>query len=825
MRRILKAVCCLAIAAMIFGGAPAPAHAEDGTYEKTNSYVLYYGRNVADKKIIEYASPFSTYLSYIYADSSPYMELVAALSLYSTYNSNVCLPVYCVDQYTGVREGSYYKRSNLEDSSFFSDETAAKLRSIVLKGFPHTSVADMAAAAGVEGLTQGEAVHATQLAIWQTAYGSTFGIETMAEVSSYWRDRSYSSLIRDKDGYIAELNTLLGASEEDIDKAYARIQAAYNYLMSLEGTAPSQRVVTASSFKDWSSEPSLTKNADGTYDVTISATVDVSLAASDSLTLTATLGDRHVSTSLANGTQVKTLTFKNVPASDADEAITLNIDGTQTAAGVYMFVPDGDREATQQLISYCNLQQPVHAEVKVEPERILNFTKTTYGGVPLEGITFDIYLVAERDEYLSGEANVPKDPSNYPYSGYGDYTVVTDSNGMASFNLSKSHMPDGVYLVVERQHPAIEAPVAPFYVILPATSQDGKDLEYVVNVKPKNTPYNDVDIQKDVLELGNDEASVDVGMAHPWIVSASIPRDIAQGKSYVVSDTLDNRLDFLGNVKVQVETADGASVVAKLVDGADYKLVVADVDSLAEGKPSDSFSVQLTSSGMAKVAAAANGDFANHELRVVFDAQVNANAQVGEQIPNQATLNYKNSVGVLLGAESDVPAVCAGGLQVLKVDAADHSVVLEGAQFQLYRPASEAEMADESIEKTYLVGIETGMVPVEFFDNPQLEGQKVSTVTSSAEGKCFMYGLAFGDYYLVETNAPAGYNLLGNPVKLTLDAQSHLDQHAAKIENKSGVALPTTGGHGTATMYAVGALLVLGAGVAIVTKRRMASSE
>jgi len=41
------------------------------------------------------------------------------------------------------------------------------------------------------------------------------------------------------------------------------------------------------------------------------------------------------------------------------------------------------------------------------------------------------------------------------------------------------------------------------------------------------------------------------------------------------------------------------------------------------------------------------------------------------------------------------------------------------------------------------------------------------------------------------------------------------------VENFSGVELPSTGGIGTTIFYIVGAILVIGAGVVLITRRRM----
>ena len=82
----------------------------------------------------------------------------------------------------------------------------------------------------------------------------------------------------------------------------------------------------------------------------------------------------------------------------------------------------------------------------------------------------------------------------------------------------------------------------------------------------------------------------------------------------------------------------------------------------------------------------------------------------------------------------------------------------------------------------------------------------------------FRSGLANGSYYFEETEAPEGFN------KLTArtDATTITDANATiRVTNQSGTELPSTGGIGTTIFYIIGAILVIGAGVVLVTRRRM----
>lgn len=118
-----------------------------------------------------------------------------------------------------------------------------------------------------------------------------------------------------------------------------------------------------------------------------------------------------------------------------------------------------------------------------------------------------------------------------------------------------------------------------------------------------------------------------------------------------------------------------------------------------------------------------------------------------------------------------------------------------------------------------------------------------------------MIGLDAGAYKLKETKAPGGYNLISAPIEFTIAATTTNDQTwdgqpgsaltkleitvnnkttfgntstgivNMEVENKSGSTLPETGGIGTTIFYVVGVILMLGAGVLLVTKKRMSSNR
>ena len=101
-----------------------------------------------------------------------------------------------------------------------------------------------------------------------------------------------------------------------------------------------------------------------------------------------------------------------------------------------------------------------------------------------------------------------------------------------------------------------------------------------------------------------------------------------------------------------------------------------------------------------------------------------------------------------------------------------------------------------------------------------------------------------GDYKLVESTTPAGYNTMKDiefTVTSTIDLTGTLTDMTAtsatatfetdvnrgyinlKVVNKKGALLPNTGGIGTTILYLVGTSLVLGAGLLFVIKKRVST--
>lgn len=220
-------------------------------------------------------------------------------------------------------------------------------------------------------------------------------------------------------------------------------------------------------------------------------------------------------------------------------------------------------------------------------------------------------------------------------------------------------------------------------------------------------------------------------------------------------------------------------------------------------------------------------------VTVTYYAQINENAKIADEANvNKAKVEY----GTNSHTEYDTTETYVWKMNIVKYTmkkAADSDQATEeklaGAIFKLSRDAAGAQVIKlvKVDDTTYRLALPT-----------ETEGV-VDTVTTGETGALVINGLADGTYYLTETKAPRGYNLLREPVNVTIghkDANGKLTETSfvgnqtetdtsgvVKVENNAGAELPSTGGIGTTVFYVLGSAMALGAVILLVTKKRMAA--
>lgn len=788
----------------------------DDVYTPTYPYVLKFGPQAGAS--IHWYAQFSHLVPSLSYDGDSIDGYSIIFGLHNDYTGEDFQSLYCTDIPVDATEGSNYQRLNLEDSTYAS-AIANRLRGVLFATYPYITLDELIKNSGIEGLTKSEAITGSQITIWQLAHGDNVKVIDFLNFYASNPTRGDSEEQKELD---AEGERYYNGTDEEKAASKQRIEKLYNYLLSQPLLPASKVVASGASFVDKSEEPIVMKNGNGTCDVTVQTTVSVEITGSDALTLTAHMenGLYYTTLPLSNGKNSYTLTIKNVPVEYAGSTVTLAIDGKQYAKDVFLVDGEGIRGATQSMIGVMDGELPVHAETDVSPDRVLTIMKTDGNKGALGNISFDVYYVGSVDDFVSGKLNIGKKPTTQDIKKYAVYsnlvgTLTTDSSGYASLNLGTE---DGVYLVKELHNDAISETIEPFFVSLPDYSRcdENGNPAYTITAYPKNTVQEEkVDILKDVTEIGNEKDNFDVGEDHTWIIRTSIPKSLSSGKAYTITDTLDTRLTYQRIEKMVLanETED----VLTLTEEQDYTVIYEMLENTQER-----ITISLTEVGMKKVGQEAGASYESCELRTYMIAQINQTATVGEAIPNQAHISFTNNIGRTYDADSDKPEVSTGGIQLKKMDKSQPEHVLSGATFTVYRDATQDELAQGTSYEVVTIGdTPHKLIKVSFYNTKDMAGEKGQSLTTDESGMGYIYGLSYGTYYLMETQAPAGYHMLPEPIRFEIGETSHLETSMITVENSAGTELPSTGGVGTGVFTGLGLCLVIGSVVILVSRKRM----
>lgn len=104
-------------------------------------------------------------------------------------------------------------------------------------------------------------------------------------------------------------------------------------------------------------------------------------------------------------------------------------------------------------------------------------------------------------------------------------------------------------------------------------------------------------------------------------------------------------------------------------------------------------------------------------------------------------------------------------------------------------------------------------------------------ITTDDSGRFWVRGLDSGTYYMHEVQAPAGFNKLAAAIIVQINSEGVLRQNETagvtyiRIQNGTGSEMPATGGIGTTVFYVLGSILLVGAAVLLITKKRMAGRD
>lgn len=276
-------------------------------------------------------------------------------------------------------------------------------------------------------------------------------------------------------------------------------------------------------------------------------------------------------------------------------------------------------------------------------------------------------------------------------------------------------------------------------------------------------------------------------------------------KKYVLHDKMDS------NLKLFIPTEEGTGPVHITANKSTVNPVY-NTDYFVDTNISDSckctFHVRFSENYLNKIDDTV-------VLTCNYFAKLLDSAEINKEMVNQTWLTYGEN-----NTESNKPQTktYTFGIPVFKYTGTEKTA-LAGAKFRLY--------TDEQCKDENIVKVKTNGTDYIVGDSDENENVMTSPATT---GKFNINGLKAGTYYLKEIEAPKGYNKLANAIKveITNDGKVQVEKpeglitvDKVEVENKTGKVLPSTGGAGTTMIYLIGAVLVLGSGVVLATKRRV----
>ena len=291
-----------------------------------------------------------------------------------------------------------------------------------------------------------------------------------------------------------------------------------------------------------------------------------------------------------------------------------------------------------------------------------------------------------------------------------------------------------------------------------------------------------------------------------YTITVDIPTYASQAvdKSFYVSDLLPNGLTIdPASIKVQIDGTD--------VDTAAYTL---DTTAVAEYTFKLSVSAEQYTDNWS-----ANG---GKQLVITYTATLNDNGttEVNTKETNKVTFDYSNYPYVenSHNQKTDTVDVTTFAIKIDKYVKNDEDAKLANAKFDLYRTATQAEVNAGSAVK----------IPHTTVNGIKLESDLVTDANGTATFAKYEANGTNYDYYLVETRAPSGYNILDNAVKVNFtdtEVEATAGVYTVKVPNSSGILLPITGGTGTVIFTIIGIALMVGAVVLFVVSRKKAKES
>ena len=379
-----------------------------------------------------------------------------------------------------------------------------------------------------------------------------------------------------------------------------------------------------------------------------------------------------------------------------------------------------------------------------------------------------------------------------------------------------------------------------YYLIVETTTVGDDEVKSLVMLDTANNTSVDIQSKNDSVTVDkditgadddNDVGDYDIGDSVPFTITGTIPKNIDQYTTYTytITDTMTGGL-ALNAATIKV-TVDGT----KVYDATDASFV-ADED-VSVTSSTTGLTVTLGDYILAHKDTLAGATAAN--VVVEYSATLTAAAKIDSADggnKNNVVITYQNDPYVDETGDTtpDVVEVKTFDIDIFKYYNVVTEVEGEPVTTKTALPGAEFELTNSEGEYASVTGDDGNYIFAGWVD----ESGNNTKMTSPENGYIALDGLKSGIYTLRETDAPDGYNLLNNAITVeitdagvvTISGQDSSEvtlgtDGVIEVLNQSGTELPSTGGMGTTLFYTIGGVLVVCAGVLLVTKKRMNNME
>lgn len=392
-----------------------------------------------------------------------------------------------------------------------------------------------------------------------------------------------------------------------------------------------------------------------------------------------------------------------------------------------------------------------------------------------------------------------------------------------------------------------------------------------------NVPSTDKKIVEGNNRVETNEASI--GDEVNYEITGTMPSNIADYKTYyyMFTDTLSKGLTYKENsIKVTVNGVEVTNYFYKGVgtydetDGTTIRVGIIDLKALslltdpAVGEITKDTQVVLTYTATLNENAVIAGDGNPNDVKLSYSNDPN-NSGNGSTTPPEnpnepkpthptgetpeiEVVTYTTELTIKKTDEDNkfLPGVeftlTGEGLNIVLVTEETFTEAADGKYWKLkdgtYTTTAPTVADDETDNTADYDSVDikyTKTVSAVAKGNGKTETDVVGTVME--DGTVTFTGLGAGEYTITETKTLPGYNTI-EPIKFTLTFNVTTKKFEStnpnvtvgednmldtSIVNQKGSLLPSTGGIGTTIFYIVGAVLVIGAGIILVTKKRMSN--